>query len=158
MNAQSETATAEASSNSAAEFTALDANNFIRGNDGACLIISEEIQGETIETVFITVDRTYFRIQEFGSPAKVKRHTMSEALHAAQENDNATARLGAYPQSSLDITGAIEFIDDTFDTDVTDARGGYGLSRDVLDDLGEDDHLEVASAPAGTSDVHGGGW
>ncbi len=139
------------------ELTSKDANNFIRGHEIGCLIITEEVQGEEIETVFITVDRTYFRVQEFGTPAKVKRFTMSQALEAAQEADNKTARLAAYPQSDLDIEGAVEFIHENFELDAEEVKGGYGLPRDELDKA-DDEHLDIASAPAGTSDVHGGGW
>lgn len=137
-------------------FSSGDANNFIRGNDAGCLIITEEVQGEEVETVFITVNRTYFRVKEFGTPSKVKRHTMASALETARKAGNQV-ELAAYPQSSLDIDEAIEFITDTFELEDKESKAGFGLSRDDLDEVG-DDNVEVASKPIGTSDEHGGGW
>lgn len=153
MSVESTQVEGESSENN---FSSLEANNFIRGNNGGCLVITENIQGEAIETVFITVNRTYFRVQEFGSPAKVKRHTMSQALETARKK-GASAELKAYPQTELDIEGAIEFIVDTFELKDKESKAGYGLSRDDLDGA-DDEHLESSAAPVDNSDVHGGGW
>ncbi len=162
MNATQTTAAEQPSNDNASDdFDALTANNFIRGQPGACLIITDTTQAEPIETVFISINRTYFRIDQFGPTpadriARVKRHTLSSALETARKNGHDT-QLGAYQQSNIDITSDIEFIRNTFELDDKDSKAGYGLSRDELDDH-DDDHLEVASAPAGTSDQHGGGW
>ena len=164
MNATQTTA-ADAASNAdtSHDFTALDANNFIRGQPGACLIITNNSQAEPIETVFLSINRTYFRIDQFGPTlssrvSKVERHTMSAALETARQNGHDT-RLAAYQQSSLDdIRAAILFIRSNFEIDDKDSKAGFGLSRDDLDDHSEDDNLEIAAAPADTSEEHGGGW
>lgn len=162
MNANQTTAAAAQSSNaSPGDFSSLDANNFIRGNDAGCLIITNTSQAEPIETVFITVNRTYFRIDQFGRTqadrvARVERHTMASALETARQNGHET-QLAAYAQSRIDISADIDFIRNNFELTSKDSKAGFGLDRDTLDEA-NDDHLEVASAPAGTSDVHGGGW
>lgn len=162
MNATQTTAADTASNaDTSDDFTALDANNFIRGQPGACLIITNNSQAEPIETVFISLNRTYFRIDQFGPSAasrvsKVERHTMSAALETARQNGHDT-RLAAYQQSAIDISSDIDFIRDNFELDSKDSNAGFGLSRDDLDEA-DDEHLEIASAAAGTSDVHGGGW
>jgi len=139
------------------EFSALEANNFIRGQKGACLVITEEVQGEDVETVFITVNRTYFEVREFGKPSKCERHTMSAALDRARKNGN-TAELAAYQQSALDLESAEQFARDNFELEDKDSKPGFGMNRDQLDEAEEDEHLEIASKAADTSEEHGGGW
>jgi len=139
------------------EFGALEANNFIRGQKGACLVITEEVQGEDVETVFITVNRTYFEVREFGKPSKCERHTMSAALDRARKNGN-TAELAAYQQSALDLESAEQFARDNFELEDKDSKAGFGMNRDQLDEAEEDENLEIASKAADTSEEHGGGW
>jgi|AntDeeMetageno50_2_1112565.scaffolds.fasta_scaffold00689_9 hypothetical protein len=139
------------------EFSALEANNFIRGQKGACLVITEEVQGEDVETVFITVNRTYFEVREFGKPSKCERHTMSAALDRARKNGN-TAELAAYQQSALDLESAEQFARDNFELEDKDSKAGFGMNRDQLDEAEEDENLEIASKAADTSEEHGGGW
>lgn len=117
-----------------------EVNNFVRGNDGAALLISEMVQGEPVHTLFLTVDRTYFRLKAFGGPAKVKRHTMASALESAKEAENKTFELVAYGQVEadesvdIDIERGIEQINESFETEFKDPNAGFGLSRDELDD------------------------
>lgn len=162
MNANQATAADTASNaDTSDEFSALDANNFIRGQPGACLLITDNSHAQPIQTAFITINRSYFRIDQFGPTqadrvASVERHTMSAALERARKNGH-DAELAAYQQANIDISRDIEFIRNNFELDDKDSKASFGLNRDQLDETG-DDHLEVASAPAGTSDEHGGGW
>lgn len=107
--------------NQSDDFTALDANNFIRSQDYGCLLITNTNNAEPIQTAFITVNRTYFRINQFGATqrdriSRVKRHTMSTALENARNNGHDT-QLAAYQQSTIDITDDIDYIRDNYNTD-----------------------------------------
>lgn len=138
------------------DFSALDANNFVRGNKGGCLLITKNVQGDEVETAYIAVNRTFFRVQEFGTPSKVERHTMSAALENARKNGHS-AELRAYGQSKLDIEGAIRTIVKTFELDDKDSKAGFGLPKRELDDA-DDAEFDSAAAPIDNSAVHGGGW
>ncbi len=141
----SETSTIDASTDT--ELTTLKANNILRREDYACLRITETVQGDTVETVFIAVDRIFFKVTEFGLPSKCKRHTMAEALTDAQNNPNKHVEIAAYGQSSLDLSSAENKAREHFDLATRDSRAGRGLSRDELDEVGED-NMEVSVAPA----------
>lgn len=162
MNATQTAAAETASSNDTSdELTPLDANNFIRSQDYGCLLITDTSNAEPIQTAFITVKRSYFRINQFGRTqqeriASVERHTMSDALKTAQENGD-DVQLAAYSQSDIDIEADIDFIRNNFELDDKSSSASFGLTREQLDEA-DDNPLEIASSPADTSEEHGGGW
>lgn len=161
MNATQTTAKAQTETETSDDFSKLDANNFIRGQKYGCLIIRNTSQPEPIETVFLAVNRRFFRIAEVGPTqadriSRVERHVMSAALENARKNGHE-AKLAAYGQSTLDLDSDIEFIKNTFELEDKDSKAKFGLSRDQLDEA-DDEHFDNTASPIGTSDVQGGGW
>jgi hypothetical protein len=128
----------------------------LREHSNACLVLTETVSGEQPQTVFTALPGTddFVKVLPAGNAKRVRDFKMSQGIERIGEDN---AEILASQELDIDIEAKVESVRETLGTEDTRATGGYGAPKEHLDE-NEDDVLESAAGPIGTSDVHGGGW